>query len=202
MSQSTEDTIKEAAKRVFLEKGYHGATTRDIAKEAGINRALVNYYFRSKENLFAIVFTEMAELYFQKVFSVLQQPISFFDKLDFLLEEEIRVHFKEPQLTTFLIDQSRQPDSSLEKLLTPAFNLLVANYRRLLAEQIQKAVDEGEIISIPPDQLLLLMSSVKYLFSSKKIFTDVCNQSGSSFEELVRNHKTLLLSVLRSHLSK
>ena len=51
-TSSTEEKIKEAAKRVFLGKGFSGCTSREIAKEAGMNVALVNYYFRSKNQLF------------------------------------------------------------------------------------------------------------------------------------------------------
>ena len=49
---STEEKIKAAARKVFMEKGYGASRTRDIAEEAGINLALLNYYFRSKEKLF------------------------------------------------------------------------------------------------------------------------------------------------------
>lgn len=48
---STEEKILKAATKVFTEKGYAGTRTRDIAEEAGINLALLNYYFRSKEKL-------------------------------------------------------------------------------------------------------------------------------------------------------
>ena len=49
---STEAKIKEAAKRVFTNKGFSGCSSREIANEAGMNVALVNYYFTSKEQLF------------------------------------------------------------------------------------------------------------------------------------------------------
>jgi AcrR family transcriptional regulator len=51
-SVTTEERIKQAAVKVFQAKGYGAARTRDIAEEAGINLALLNYYFRSKERLF------------------------------------------------------------------------------------------------------------------------------------------------------
>ena len=55
---STEEKIKEAARRVFTKKGYAATRTRDIAEESGYNLALINYYFRSKEKLFDIVMLE------------------------------------------------------------------------------------------------------------------------------------------------
>jgi len=55
---STEEKIKDAARMVFTEKGYAATRTRDIAEKAGINLALLNYYFRSKEKLFDMIMLE------------------------------------------------------------------------------------------------------------------------------------------------
>src|ERR1700740_358677 len=55
---STEEKIKNAARVIFHKKGYAATRTRDIAEEAGINLALLNYYFRSKEKLFDIIMAE------------------------------------------------------------------------------------------------------------------------------------------------
>src|SRR5690349_22519623 len=66
-SLSTEDKIKEAARKVFTQKGYAATRTRDIAEEAGINLALLNYYFRSKEKLFEIVILEKMHILLGKI---------------------------------------------------------------------------------------------------------------------------------------
>mgnify|MGYP001553135292 FL=1 len=61
---STEEKIKAAARDVFTQKGYAATRTRDIAAEAGLNLALLNYYFRSKEKLFAIIMEEKVQQFF------------------------------------------------------------------------------------------------------------------------------------------
>ncbi len=60
----TEEKIKEAARTVFTRKGFAATRTRDIAEEAGLNLALLNYYFRSKEKLFEIVMLEKMQVFF------------------------------------------------------------------------------------------------------------------------------------------
>src|SRR5271165_3203609 len=55
---SAEQKIKAAAQKLFTQKGYAAVRTREIAAEAGINLALLNYYFRSKEKLFELVMLE------------------------------------------------------------------------------------------------------------------------------------------------
>ena len=54
--KTTEERILEAAKRVFHAKGYDGARMQEIADEAGVNKSLVHYYYRNKDNLFQAVF--------------------------------------------------------------------------------------------------------------------------------------------------
>lgn len=58
---STEEKIKEAARKIFMEKGFGSTRTREIAEAAGINSALLNYYFRSKEKLFEIIMMESVQ---------------------------------------------------------------------------------------------------------------------------------------------
>ena len=61
---STEEKIKAAARKVFTQKGYSATRTRDIAEEAGLNLALLNYYFRSKEKLFELIMAEKMQQFF------------------------------------------------------------------------------------------------------------------------------------------
>src|SRR3979411_2907460 len=61
---STEEKIKEAARIVFMKKGFAATRTRDIAEAAGINLALLNYYFRSKEKLFELIMIEKLRKFF------------------------------------------------------------------------------------------------------------------------------------------
>lgn len=68
---TTEERIKAAARKVFHQKGYAGTRTRDIAEEAGINHAMLNYYFRSKEKLFGIVMMETMTYFFKGVSAIL-----------------------------------------------------------------------------------------------------------------------------------
>ena len=69
---STEDKILEAAKNVFVTKGMEGARMQEIADEAGINKALLHYYFRSKERLFEAIFSEVIQMAFPQLTQILK----------------------------------------------------------------------------------------------------------------------------------
>ncbi|MEQ8680886.1 MAG: helix-turn-helix domain-containing protein, partial [Cyclobacteriaceae bacterium] len=68
--KKTEDTIKQVARAMFVQKGFTGTTTREIASEAGTNLALVNYYFRSKEQLFKQIMLESLHEFFESVVDI------------------------------------------------------------------------------------------------------------------------------------
>src|SRR5689334_23935314 len=90
VDSSTEEKIMEAARTVFLRKGYAATRTRDIAEEAGINLALLNYYFRSKEKLFSLVMQEKFQKFFGVIFPILNEPTtSLEEKVERLVDSYI-----------------------------------------------------------------------------------------------------------------
>ena len=84
----TEEKIKEAAKTVFLAKGFEGCTSREIANAAGMNVALVNYYFRSKSQLFKLIFQSAVEDFMLSMVHVLKTEQTLEEKIRFFIEKE------------------------------------------------------------------------------------------------------------------
>lgn len=105
---STEEKIIEAARKVFLEKGYAATRTRDIAEEAGINLALLNYYFRSKEKLFQLVMVEKLQQLFSVVLPIVNNnELTLEQKLETLAENYIDLLIDNPDLPLFVISEIR-----------------------------------------------------------------------------------------------
>lgn len=118
LDQTTEEKIVSAAEKVFLEKGFSGARTRDIAEEAGINLALLNYYFRSKENLFKIVITKKMQSFFGLVSRIIaDDSIADKDKLSKLVNKYTDLLLTEPDLPIFLLNEMKQNPDYLSKTL-------------------------------------------------------------------------------------
>lgn len=105
---STEEKIKEAARIVFTKKGYAGTRTRDIAEEAGINLALLNYYFRSKEKLFQQVMMEKVQMMFGVLFPIANNPETTLEqKIELLAQNYITLMTKNPDLPLFVLSEIR-----------------------------------------------------------------------------------------------
>jgi AcrR family transcriptional regulator len=101
----TRDRIFKAASDIFEEKGYDGARMQEIADRAGINKALLHYYFRTKELLFAAVFRVLLRKMFEKIFSIFMEDISFKDKIRKFFDQHIEILIKNPRLPIFLLNE-------------------------------------------------------------------------------------------------
>jgi len=115
---STEKKIKMTARKLFTSKGYAAVTTRDIAIEAGINQALLHYYFRSKENLFEIIMLENLSLFIAGVASILNnEQTTLEQKIEDLIATYIDKLSNEPDLPLFIVNQIKSnPDQFIKKL--------------------------------------------------------------------------------------
>jgi AcrR family transcriptional regulator len=122
---STEEKIKAAARMVFMKKGYGATRTRDIAEEAGINLALLNYYFRSKEKLFELVMLEKFQKFFGVIFPLLNDPSTALEKkIELIVNNYIDMLLENPDLPIFVLSEIRNnperfvSNVQLKKILT------------------------------------------------------------------------------------
>ncbi len=104
----TEERILEAAKTIFHRKGFEGARMQEIADEAGINKALLHYYFRTKENLFDAVFKAAFQEIFAKLFMTVDADIPLEKKLKDLINEYIGFLQKNSYIPGFIIAEINQ----------------------------------------------------------------------------------------------
>lgn len=106
----TREKIFRAATEIFEEKGYAAARMQEIADRAGINKALLHYYFTTKEQLFMAVFQVLLKKMFDKIVSIFAENISFREKIRRFLDEHIEFLIKNPNLPIFLLNEvSRNP---------------------------------------------------------------------------------------------
>ncbi len=103
--------ILRAAKTIFFRDGFEGAKTQEIADKAKVNKALLHYYFRSKEGLFEKVAAK-AFLQFSMPFASLNnEEKSFLERLDQFILQMVDLTRKEPALVSFIIQaMQHQPE--------------------------------------------------------------------------------------------
>src|SRR3954470_4155760 len=110
-SPDTEILIKETAKNIFFKKGLLSATTQEIADEAGVNRALIHYYFRSREQMLDTLLIETMQEKRDRVKAILSSDLSFKEKIARYIDAIIDYGLTYPHLENFIISETaRHPD--------------------------------------------------------------------------------------------
>ncbi|UZD39718.1 TetR/AcrR family transcriptional regulator [Capnocytophaga ochracea] len=197
---STEERIKAAARKVFHQKGYAGTRTRDIAEEAGINHAMLNYYFRSKEKLFEIVMMETMAQFFKGVNLMLNdESTSLDEKIDLIVSNYVDLLLKEPELPTFILNEVRpNPQAFVEQ--NPIKEALTHS---VLTRQYAEAVARGEITEPNLMQAILnVIGLVIFPFIAKPILTSIINIPEEQYKALMLQRKTLIPQWIKAMLWK
>lgn len=165
---TTEERILEAARKVFVQKGMAGARMQEIADEAGINKALLHYYFRNKELLFETIFTQAAQKLFPKLNIIFESELPLFEKIEHFIEMYIEVMLENPYLPMFVLNEMHQNPEIFYKKMKGKMHFPQPD--KFLA-QIEKEVRKGTIKRISPLQLLMnVISGTIFPFIAKPIF--------------------------------
>ncbi|MCK9448018.1 MAG: TetR family transcriptional regulator [Bacteroidales bacterium] len=187
---TTEEKIKEAARTIFHRKGYAATRTRDIAEEANINLALLNYYFRSKKKLFDIIMLETVSEFFQSMIPVLNDENSSLDqKVKLITSNYIGFITEGPNLPIFMLSEIRyNVDGLLEKL---PIKPLVMN--SIFLKQYQEAVTKGKIAEPNPLQFLInLLSLIIFPFIAKPLLQEVGEVDDTQFDTMMQERRELI----------
>lgn len=184
---STEQKIIAAAKQVFHEKGLDGARMQDIADKAGINKALLHYYFRSKEKLFEMIFREAVGRLLPKVGILFDSDIPLFEKIEKFVDFYISMLIETPYLPLFVMNEIQKPSGAefLENIFQGRKPLV-----EVLAKQINEEVARGNIKRIKPMQLTMNMVSMCiFPFMGRPMVKMIWNLSEEEFMGLMEERK-------------
>ncbi|MEY4287208.1 MAG: hypothetical protein RL511_1294 [Bacteroidota bacterium] len=195
--QSTEEKIKAAAKKVFMTKGFDGCSVRDIAKEVGSNVALLNYYFRSKEKLFELIFEGAMSDFLQSMIAVFSSDLSLKEKVEQLIDKEFSFFMEHPELPMFILQSLHQ--NKTDAPMPSQFLEPIANTG--IFEQFEQAKARGEIRDVSIRNVtMLLMSNVHYPFMSKKLTKQFHGISTEEFDEDLKKHKEIVKELITNYL--
>ncbi len=166
---TTEEKILEAAKNVFVSKGMEGARMQEIADEAGINKALLHYYFRSKERLFEAIFSEIIKFAFPKITRIVLSEEPVITKIEQVIDAYIDLLIKHPFIPGFVMKELNRDPSGLFKMIIK-FGL----NPQFIFDQLQLAMDRGEIIKMNPRHLAAnIISMCIFPFAARPILSFV-----------------------------
>jgi TetR/AcrR family transcriptional regulator len=179
---ATEEKILNAAEQVFMKQGYDGSRMQAIADLAGINKAMLHYYFRSKDQLFERIFKEKFSSFFPTIEELLEVEMSFTEKICLFAEKYIDFLIKNPYLPHFVLN-------SLHKNPEFAKNLPLQLPKILLVSYLEDA-EKGKCRMMNPVQLFMSVLGIcVFPFLARPMFKSFLGAEDDEFMELMQQRK-------------
>lgn len=192
-NKNTEQKIFDAATDLFLEKGVDRTSVRDIASKAGINLALMNYYFRSKENLFDAIFTNLVKKNTKDLVKILDSDLELSEKISQYVAAYIDMLIKNPLLVSFfmaILHRSREKITEME---------VISNLygREKFTQQIIDEGKKGNIRKTDPSHFFVdMISMITFPFAIRPMIMDKNGLNDESFMAFIEERKEHITQML------
>lgn len=186
--QNKEQSILESARMLFLSKGLAGTTMQDIAYHAGTTKSMVNYYFRSKERLFARIFREEFAHLFASIGAIIQQDMPLKEKIRNIVRIDLEKLMSMTELPMFIMSELyRNPEIILKDLEHVPIKKITSR----LEEDIRAEAQAGVIRYLDPKELMINIQSLTiYPILAKPLLIHRMGHTEKSFNQLMEKRKT------------
>lgn len=189
-NEATEEMIKSTAKKLFFGEGKFNATTQEIADAAGVNRTLINYYFRSRDKLFEEVFEEAQLEETKKSESILFSDLPFKEKIAEFIDYSMQIAMEYPYLEIYLVTQINQgcafsKSEQIDRLMPEFF------------KQIEAEIKKGNIRKTEPVQFIFnVISLINFPLCMRPLIQESLQLDDKEFNRLLKERKQIILDTL------
>jgi len=193
--ENTENQIRNAAREVFISRGFEGARMQEIADHAGINKALLHYYFRSKEKLFDAVFSEVAADLFPAVKQVIEADLEIKEKITFFIKLYLKTLHENPFIPAFVINTlNTNPGRFLKYIKKSGLNPMY------LQKQIDDEAARGLIRAVKAEHLVVnIIAMCIFPFVGRPIVQNIFDMNNDQYQAYLESRQTEIVAfVLKS----
>src|SRR5215207_1317192 len=195
LDADTESRILDAAHAVFMRRGTAGARMTEIAREAGVNHALVHYYFRSKQRLAEAVFRRAIGQFFPVMIGILASDAPVEEKVRRVAAAQIDMLLENRFLPGYLLAELNHYPERATQLLSTMAGTSPSNVRArmfgTLGQQLEVAAQRGTLRPIAPHEFVLnLVSMVVYPFAARPLVMAIMGMDDATFGAMMERRKT------------
>ncbi len=189
LDHHSEASILETAKSVFLKRGYFGTRMQEIADAAGINKAMLHYYFRSKDKIFEAIFRESFNCIFPKILEILNSDEMLKQKIQSFFSRYIDTLLENPHIPGFIMHEIAHNPERLNSF----FQQHLADIPKKFIKQIKDEIDAGNIIKIDPRQIIVnILCLAVFPFAAKPLIQYVLNLKDAEYKNFMNDRKKIL----------
>lgn len=185
--ETTEQQILDAAKNVFQSKGMDGARMQEIADEAGINKAMLHYYYRSKQLLFEAVFKQVFSLLAPQLNAILNDDSDIENKIRNFTNNYTSFMMKHPYLPNFIIQELNRNDDFILKLKENTGFPTLEKFK----VKVESEINQGVLKPINADQLFVNIIALNiFPFLGKPLIKAITDKDEKDYKEFVDSRKS------------
>jgi TetR/AcrR family transcriptional regulator len=186
--------ILDAADAVFVRRGTDGARMQEIAEEAGVNKALLHYYYRTKDGLAQAVFRRVASAFMPVIIETMASDLSLEAKAEKVVQHSLEVFARRPYLPGYLISEVTHHPGRLPPLFAAiAGTQIKKRVLTKLAQQIDERVRAGTLAPIAPEQFLVnIISLCVFPFAARPIIMVALGLDAKGFERFIAQRREAL----------
>jgi len=189
----TEELIKVKAKILFFQKGFLNATTQEIADEAGVNRALIHYYFRSRELMLDTLLDETLLEKKERMRSILSRDLPFKLKIALYIDVVIDFGLTYPYLENFIISETaRRPDKVREFCSRDRVKSV-----DLIRDQLEQEIRKKRIAPITAEHFMVNLSAMcHYPLLAKSVLQTIHGMTDTMYKKFLLERKQAIFATI------
>lgn len=187
---ATEELIKETAKKLFFGEGKFNATTQEIADAAGVNRTLINYYFRSRDKLFEMVFNDAQEFQHKRTESIVFSELPFKAKIEEFIDESFLMAKNYPYMELYMVTQYNQhcyfkDEEGMDRILKKFYI------------EFEEAMEEGLIKKMEPIQFIInMVSLISFPVAMRPLFQKTMKLDDVEYDRILSERKAIIMDTI------
>lgn len=190
--------ILAAADAVFVLRGTDGARMQEIADEAGVNKALLHYYFRTKEQLASAVFVRAASSFLPFLFEIMASDASLDEKVDGVVATYIEQISRRPYLPGYILSELAHHPERMVGVFSEVVGSAPRRVVRKLQDQIDAGVKAGELAPVGAEQFLVtLLGSCLFPFAARPMIEAVLGLGPKGFDRFVEQRRKELPTFIK-----
>jgi TetR/AcrR family transcriptional regulator len=189
----TEKLIKEKARILFFQKGFLNATTQEIADEAGVNRALIHYYFRSREQMLDILLDETLLEKKERVRTILSSALLFREKIARYIDAVVDYGLKYPYLENFIISETARNPEKIREFCSRE----KVKSSDLIREQLESEIKKKKIAPISPEHFMVNLSALcNYPLLAKSVLQTIHGMTDATYSKFLIERKQIIYNTI------
>ena len=192
-SLRTQELIRETAKKLFFQKGFLDATTQEIADEAGVNRALIHYYFKSRDQMLDTLLEETILEKKERVMKILASNLPFRQKIARYIDAVVDHGLEYPYLENFIISETARHPDKVRNLCSRH----PTKSTDLIREQLELEIKKKKLAPISPEHFMVnLVALCNYPLLAKSVLKTVHGMTDASYKKFLLERKNTIFTAI------